>query len=93
MIKVAIVDNDPYVCQLLQARLGRENGLEYVGDAGAADSAIKLVRETQPDLIVLDFMLAGNTDPIDLAASMVSESPRSQVIICTVVVRLFTIRP
>lgn len=83
MTKVAIVDNDPYVCQLLQARLGREEDLEYVGAAGAADIAIKLVRETQPDLIVLDFMLAGNTDAIDLAASMVGESPCSQVIICT----------
>ncbi|MGD0377274.1 MAG: response regulator transcription factor [Streptosporangiaceae bacterium] len=83
MIKVAIVDNDPYVCQLLRGRLGREDDLEYVGAAGDADSAIKLVHETEPDLIVLDFMLARNTDPIDLAASIVSESPRSQVVICT----------
>jgi DNA-binding NarL/FixJ family response regulator len=83
MIKVAIVDNDPYVCQLLQARLGRESGFDYVGAAGAADCAIKLVHETQPDLIVLDFMLSGHTDPIVLAANMVSESPRSQVIVCT----------
>lgn len=83
MIRVVIVDNDQYVCQLLKGRLGRENDLEYVGAAGAADSAIKLVLETQPDVIVLDFMLAGNTDPIDLAANMISESPRSQIIICT----------
>ena len=83
MIRVVIVDNDQYVCQLLKGRLGRENDLEYVGAAGAADSAIKLVLETQPDVIVLDFMLAGNTDPIDLAASMISKSPRSQIIICT----------
>jgi DNA-binding NarL/FixJ family response regulator len=83
MIKVAVVDNDEFVCESLQARLSREDDFECVGAVGTATGASKLVRETQPDLIVLDLMLADVPDPIDLAASLVGLSPRSQVIVCT----------
>ena len=54
-----------------------------MGSVGNAESASKLVCETQPDLIVLDLMLAGGPDAIGLAASLVKLSPRSQVIVCT----------
>jgi DNA-binding NarL/FixJ family response regulator len=83
MIKVAVVDNDKLVCELLEARLGRENDFKYVGAAGNPDAARELIRDAQPDLIVLDLMLAGSTDPIELAASLARLSPRSQVIVCT----------
>ena len=83
MIEVAIVDNDKLVCELLEARLGREDDLKYVGAAGNADTALKLVRDAQPDLIVLDLMLAGSPDPIRLASNLARLSPRSQIIVCT----------
>lgn len=83
MIKVAIVDNDQYVCEILQMRLAGEPDFECVGTAGTADTAADLVRAAKPDLIVLDLMLAGGPDPIDLAADLVKLSPRSQVVVCT----------
>ncbi len=83
MIKVAIVDNDKLVCELLEARLNREQGFEYVGAAGNSDAARHLVRHTQPDLVVLDLMLGGNPDPIGLASELARLSPQSQVIVCT----------
>jgi DNA-binding NarL/FixJ family response regulator len=83
MIKVAIVDNDKLVCELLEARLGREDDFKCVGAAGNADAALELVRDAQPDLIVLDLMLAGSPDPIGLASDLARLSPRSQVIVCT----------
>jgi two-component system, NarL family, response regulator LiaR len=83
MIEVAIIDNDKLVCELLEARLGREDDFKYAGAAGSADAALKLVRDVQPDLIVLDLMLAGGPDPISLASRLASLSPRSQIIVCT----------
>jgi DNA-binding NarL/FixJ family response regulator len=80
---VAVVDNDQYVCDSLEARLGREIDFQCVGSAGGPDAARELVRTTRPDLIVLDIMLGGGIDPIDLAADLVKLSPRSQVIVCT----------
>jgi DNA-binding NarL/FixJ family response regulator len=81
MIRVGIVDDDEYVRGLLMTSLDREEGLECVGVVGSVDSALRLIRETRPDVIVLDLMLA--PDPVGLAASLVKVSPRSQVIICT----------
>jgi DNA-binding NarL/FixJ family response regulator len=81
MIRVGIVDDDVYARELLRMSLDREEDLDCVGAVGSADSAVKLVGETHPDLIVLDLMLA--PDPVGLAASLVEASPRSQVIICT----------
>ena len=80
---VAIIDNDQYVCDSLHSRLGLESGFECVGTASTADAARELVSASQPDLIVLDIMLGGRTDPIDLAADLVRLSTRSQVIVCT----------
>lgn len=83
MIEVAIVDNDTLVCELLEARLGREDDFKYVGAAGNAGGALELARHAQPDLVVLDLMLAGSPDPIGLASDLARLSPRSQIIVCT----------
>ncbi len=83
MIKVAVVDNDHYVCELLSMRLATESDFEWVGAAGTAESAIDLVRAGLPDLVVLDLMLAGGPDPIDLASRLIKVSPMSQIIVCT----------
>jgi DNA-binding NarL/FixJ family response regulator len=81
VIRVAIIDDDEYVRRLLQMSLSNEADMECVGAVGSASSALKLVRDTEPDLVVLDLMLA--PDPIELAASLVRTSPNSQVIVCT----------
>jgi DNA-binding NarL/FixJ family response regulator len=80
---VVIVDDDRLVWEHLQERLGREEDLDCIGVAAAADAARELVLKTQPDLIVLDIMLDEATDPIDLAGQMVRLSPRSRVVVCT----------
>jgi DNA-binding NarL/FixJ family response regulator len=80
---VVIVDNDQYVCDSLQARLGREPDFECVGTAGWPEAARKLAQDTRPDLIVLDIMLGGGGDPIDLAADLIKLSPASQIVVCT----------
>jgi DNA-binding NarL/FixJ family response regulator len=83
MMKVAVVDNDHYVCEILTMRLAAESDFECVGTAGTADCALKLVGDHHPGLVVLDLMLAGGPDPIDLAGRMVTLSPLSQIVVCT----------
>jgi DNA-binding NarL/FixJ family response regulator len=75
---VVIVDNDQYVCDSLQARLGREPDFECVGTAGWPEAARKLAQDARPDLIVLDIMLGGGGDPIDLAADLIKLSLRGE---------------
>jgi DNA-binding NarL/FixJ family response regulator len=81
---VVIVDDDLLVCEHLDERLSRDADLECVGIANGPAEARALVRERQPDLIVLDIILGEARDPIGLAAELVSLSPHSRIIICTV---------
>lgn len=83
MATVVIVDDDRLVCDHLEERLGREDGLECTGVAYTADTALDLVRKKLPDLIVLDIMLHQAVDPIDLAAQMTQTSSHSRVVVCT----------
>jgi DNA-binding NarL/FixJ family response regulator len=80
---VAVIDNDQYVCESLEARLSVERDFEFVGAVGTPDTARELVQAARPDLIVLDLMLEDGVDPIDLAADLVRRSPQSQVVVCT----------
>lgn len=80
---MVVVDDDRLVCEHLEERLSREEDLECVGVAYAADTARELVRTKQPDLIVLDIMLHQATDPIELADELVRLSPHSRVVVCT----------
>jgi DNA-binding NarL/FixJ family response regulator len=42
-------------------------GFEVVGPAATADDAVKLAREANPDLVVMDIRLAGPRDGVDAA--------------------------
>lgn len=83
MITVAIVDDDGIVCDILSTRLDDEPDFECVGVAGTAEEARNLAMKHKPEIILLDIMLGGTTDPIDLAAELVALSTTSQVVVCT----------
>lgn len=49
-----LVDDVAEMRDLLRAVLGRDERFRIVGEAADGDEAIRVVRETQPDLVVLD---------------------------------------
>jgi len=53
--QILVVDDDPDITTLLQARL-QANGY-HVTTAGDGTSALKKIRESAPDLIILDMMM------------------------------------
>jgi two-component system OmpR family response regulator len=59
---VLYVDDDPDICQVVQATLGLIAGLE-VQTANSGERAIDLAYEVRPDLIILDVMLPGRDGP------------------------------
>lgn len=54
--KILIVDDDPHICEIIQAYCEKEGYL--VATAGNSAEAGRLVESFNPDLIVLDIMLA-----------------------------------
>jgi DNA-binding NarL/FixJ family response regulator len=59
LVRVAIVDDDARVRAALVELLGSEPGVEVVGTADDASSAVDLVAATEPDVVVLDVVMPG----------------------------------
>ena len=60
--KILIVDDDPHICEIVQVYCEREGYLSFYSHSGT--EAMKLLESFEPDLIVLDVMLA-NENGID----------------------------
>lgn len=55
--KILIVDDHPLVREGLAMRLSLQADLEVCGEASTEDEAMALVRETAPDLVIVDLSL------------------------------------
>lgn len=71
--KVLIVDDDPQIRDLLQLRL-RILGYQVCGIAGTGEEAVKLARESQPDIVLMDIRMPGTTDGITAAREIKAHS-------------------
>lgn len=60
--KIMIVDDDPHICEIVQVYCDREGFISACGQSGT--EAMELLRAFEPDLIVLDVLLA-NENGID----------------------------
>jgi DNA-binding NarL/FixJ family response regulator len=81
-IRILIVDDHPVVCYGLTNMLSAHEGFEVVGSAAGGEDALALVRQSIPDLLLLDLRMPG-LDGIDVmdALKLVESPPR--VIILT----------
>lgn len=86
MIRVAIIDDSPFVQRLLTAYLSRARGMEVVGAVGDADEAIELVTRTQPDVITLGVEMP-NIPGTELLGLLQLASEKSAVVMVTGVSR------
>ena len=56
---VLVVDDEPHVCRLV--RMVLEGAGYEVREAGSASEALRLIREHQPALLLLDLMMPGRS--------------------------------
>ena len=59
MAKLLLVDDHPIVREGLRAYLSLQTGLTLVGEAESVSKALKLLGQTEPDLVLLDVQLEG----------------------------------
>jgi len=57
MIRVLVVDDDFRIAELHSAYTERVNGFTVIGQVGTGDQAVKTVRRSRPDLVLLDIYL------------------------------------
>lgn len=82
MIRVSVVDDHPVVREGLVGVLEDEPDFTVVGSAGSAEDALELVRERQPDVLLLDLELP-NMDGIAALPRIAEVSPATRVIVFT----------
>src|SRR4029078_9202309 len=83
MKKILIVDAHPIVRDGLKQILGQSADLVVSGEAGNADEALALVRDSEFDLVVLDITLPGRTG-IDLLRALRRERPTLPVLMLSI---------
>ncbi len=64
--KIVIVEDEGLIAADLESRL-KSAGYQVPGTADSAQPALKLVRETSPDLVLMDIRLKGELDGIQVA--------------------------
>ena len=82
MIKILLVDDDPNIRRGLRMLLVMEADLSVIGEAGDGWEALRLARELQPDVVVMDIRLP-NLDGLSAAERLRESQPDCAVIILT----------
>jgi two-component system response regulator AlgR len=81
-VNVVIVDDEPLARERLRRLLAEFPGYEVVGEAGDGDAALALIREKQPDLVLLDIRMPG-TDGLQVARQIAEDKTPPAVIFTT----------
>jgi two-component system invasion response regulator UvrY len=81
-VRVLIADDDVEARNLIGFILSHDPGVLLVGEAVDGDSAIILVRQTQPDLVVMDVMMPG-VGGLEATRRIKREWPDTRVLVLT----------
>ena len=81
-IQVVLVDDHPLLREGTRGLLKEEPDMEVVGVAGDAATALRMVRELCPDVLVLDLRLP-DASGVEVAKRVQGECPRTAVLILT----------
>ncbi len=79
--RVLVVDDQALFRDLLSRTLSGEPGLEVVGTAEDGETAIRLARETKPDVVLMDIELVGDMDGMEAATQIKRETPQVGIVI------------
>jgi two-component system invasion response regulator UvrY len=81
-VRVLIADDDVEVRGLVGFILSQDPGVLLVGEAEDGESAIILVRQAQPDLVVMDVMMPG-VGGLEATRRIKREWPDTRVLVLT----------
>ena len=82
-IKVLVVDDHRLVRRGIVSLLKEINGIETIGEAESGEAAIQFVRETSPDVVLMDLQMPG-MGGLEATRKLLRINPDVKVLILTV---------
>lgn len=79
-IKVAVIDDNRDIRFVIEELLNEENDIVLCGQAENLDQARTLIKETAPDIILLDLSLEGGEGGLDFLKELPGLSPSTKAI-------------
>jgi two-component system, NarL family, invasion response regulator UvrY len=83
LVRILVVDDNPAVRSYLRSILEQQNTWQVCSEARTGQEAIDRVRESKPDLILLDFQMP-DTNGLDVARQISHMSPGLPILMITV---------
>ena len=82
-INVVLVDDHTVVRNGVRAYLEAQEDIHVVGECGNGEEAIHCVKETLPDVVLMDLVMEGGIDGVEATRRVKRISPRTQVVVLT----------
>jgi DNA-binding NarL/FixJ family response regulator len=82
-IAVSIVEDDPQARKIIAGWIGGASGFRLAGEWGDAESALKLLPEKQPDVVLMDINLPG-MNGVEAVRKLKAALPATQFVMLTV---------
>jgi DNA-binding NarL/FixJ family response regulator len=82
-VAVSIVEDDPQARKIIAGWISRASGFRLAGDWGDAESALKLLPEKKPDVVLMDINLPG-MNGVEAVRRLKPVLPATQFVMLTV---------
>lgn len=79
-VRLLTVDDQPLFREAARAVVAHTPDFELVGEAAGGQAAIRVAREVDPDMIIIDVRMAG-MDGIETARALTAEDPTRLVVL------------
>ncbi len=79
LIRVLLIDDHELVRSGIKALLEKSEDIRVVGEAGEGHEALECIKETNPDVVLLDISLPG-LNGLEVAAKARKDSPRLRIV-------------
>ena len=80
--RVVLCDDHEIVREAIKARMANAEDVEIVGEAADGEKAIAGVRETAPDVLVLDLSMP-NVDGLEVIRALRAEMPQVRIVVAS----------
>ena len=81
-IRLAVIDDHPLFREGVTRSLVEVGGFEVVGEGSTTEDAVRLARQTSPDIVLLDISMPGGG--LNAIAPILSHRPSQKIVLLTV---------